>query len=320
MSRIRLACASGLGVTALVVGGLASAAVTSTAHADPGDSAACPEAFPAADLTLGQQVTGLTTAGSYQRDGVEHDSTVTPEEFTGTYRGTIDDPTGDLYVFELSGSRVTHPDGSVDAGIWAGMSGSPVYAEDGRLIGSVSYSFSGTLGSVYAGITPADQLYDLLDDVDAAAATPARIKLSEKEQTRLVKQGVPARAAQQGLRRLVPETTIAGMRAARPAALKRIANRFDRSAPALVGGTAAQDEEIPITPGSNFANADSYGTVALYGVGTTTAVCGDLALAYGHPANWAPYTETVHGAETTFIQNDVPRPTRWPTSLHPWAP
>ncbi|KRF12454.1 hypothetical protein ASG90_15945 [Nocardioides sp. Soil797] len=302
MSRARLVLASGLGAAALVTGGLASGAVTASALAEPGDSATCPAAFPADELTLGDGVTGLTTAGSYRRDGVEHDSTTVPEGFTGIYRGSIDDPGGDLLVFELEGSRITHSDGSVDAGIWAGMSGSPVFAADGRLIGAVSYSFTGLLGSTFAGVTPADQLYDLLDD--GAPAAPARIKLSSKEQQQLVRGGLPATAAERGLRQLTPEVTLSGVKGAKQVSLNRIAERFGMAAPSLTGGTSGPAEEVPIVPGSNFAAADSFGTISLFGVGTTTAVCDDRAIAFGHPANWAPSTESVHGATTTIIQGD----------------
>lgn len=301
MSRFRLVFASGLSAAALVTGGLASSAVTASALAGPGDDAACPAAFPADELGLGDEVTGLTTAGSYRRGGVEHDSTVDPEEFNGFYRGTLSDPSGDLFVFELEGSRITNPDGTVDAGIWAGMSGSPVYAADGRLIGAVSYSFSGMAGSTFAGVTPADQLYDL---IDGGAPAPAQIKLSASEQRQLVRHGLPAGAAERGLRKLAPEVTLSGVKGANRASLNRIAERFGMAAPNLTGGAAGADEELAIVPGSNFAVADSYGTISLFGVGTTTAVCGDTAIAFGHPANWAPSTESVHGATTTIIQGD----------------
>lgn len=312
MSRIHRACAGGVSAAALVAGSLVSvgvvgggaASATLTERVGPGDSAECPEAFPADELTVDLPVTGLTTAGTHERDGVPIDSSTTPEEFTGTYQATLEDPSGDLFVFKVSGSRITNSDGTIDAGIWAGISGSPLYAADGRLVGSVSYSFSGLEGSVYAGVTPADDLYDLLGENGETTTPPARVALSKGEQQELVRRGVPAAAAQQGLHRLTPETTLGGMRSARSAALARIAKRFGRSAPAVLGGGSAQDVEVPIVPGSNFANVDSFGTISLYGVGTTTAVCGDLAIAYGHPAAWAPHTQSVHGAVTALIQKD----------------
>lgn len=51
------------------------------------------------------------------------------------------------------------------------------------------------------------------------------------------------------------------------------------------------------TAGGNFATALSYGDVTVGGVGTTTAVCGHRALAFGHPFNFA-------GA-TTYGANDA---------------
>lgn len=303
MSRARLYFATGLSAAGLIVGGMASLSVSAVAA--PGSDAACPAPFLAADLTLGQPVTGLTTAGSYSRGGVEQNSTTTPEEFTGVYRGSVDNPTGDLLIFELEGSRITKADGSLDAGIWAGISGSPLYSADGRLIGSVSYGFSGAFGTTFAGVTPAAALYDLLDD--EASGARARVKLSTGEQKSLVRKGLPRAAAQDGLRRLDPPMTLAGVRHGDPKTLARIAERSGLAAPLLGGGTAANAAPVPIVPGSNFAAADSYGTVSFYSVGTTTAVCDDVAIAYGHPADFAPSRKSVHGATTTFIQADGAR-------------
>ena len=55
-----------------------------------------------------------------------------------------------------------------------------------------------------------------------------------------------------------------------------------RAAPKAGAVPAAQPK-----PGGNFAAAVSYGDVSLAGIGTTTAVCGDQALAFGHPFNIA---------------------------------
>ena len=308
MSRTHLYVATGLSAAGLLVGGLASlssAAVASPAAgqvAPPAATAACPAAYPGADLVLGQEANGLTTAGSYRRGGVEHDSSTTPEEFTGRYRGRLVDPSGDLFIFELEGSRITKADGSLDAGIWAGISGSPLYADDGRLIGSVSYSFSSLFGTTFAGVTPAADLYALLGDGEPAA--PAHISLSKTKQQSLIRAGLPPAAARDGLHRLAPETMLAGVRNGNPKALARIAKRSSRATPMLAGGSGAAADPVAITPGSNFAAADSYGAISFYSVGTTTAVCGDTAIAYGHPADFAPSRKSVHGATTTIIQAD----------------
>ena len=49
--------------------------------------------------------------------------------------------------------RLSSPEIDRVGGIWQGMSGSPVYAEDGRLIGAVAYGMSWGPSPV-AGVTP----------------------------------------------------------------------------------------------------------------------------------------------------------------------
>lgn len=286
---------------------LLAAGLVATAHpaaGAPGDDVACPAAYPATGLTLGQQVTGATTAGSYRRAGVEHDSQTTPETFSGIYRGTIEDPAGDLLVFELEGSRITGSDGTVDAGVWAGISGSPLYSGDGRLVGAVSYSFSGTTASVYAGVTPAAELYDLLEPA-APTAAAARIVPDRSEQRALARAGVPAATAEAGAVRLTPDTQIAGLGSRLdPRMLRAIARKAGRAMPRAAGGGGSQSEQIEIVPGANVAAAQSYGSLAIYSVGTASAVCDGVVIGYGHPDAWNPSPRTIHGASTVIIQDD----------------
>lgn len=289
---------------ALIASGIAAS--TSTATAVPTlIGAPCPDAYPAASLVKGQSVTGLTTAGAYKdADGTFHDSSETPEEFTGTYLGTVEDDSGDLLVFQLAGSRITKPNGEVDAGVWSGMSGSPVYAADGRLIGAVSYTFGEDGSSPRAGVTPAADMYAMLDGspLITRAAAPKTVKLSQTEKSRFMKQGVPASEVGQ-LNRLDPTATISGGKGVKPSTVAAIARKAGMPAPRVSGsGGATQAREIPIVPGGNLAASDSFGSVASYGTGTATAICGDQVLAFGHPFNFAPSSKAIHGASTVTIQ------------------
>ncbi|MGN0063447.1 MAG: hypothetical protein ACI379_04340 [Nocardioides sp.] len=295
-------------LAALAAGGLITAGLTVALPAQaatPGSGPGCPEAFPAANLVVGQTTaTGLTTAGSYTRGGTEHLSTTTPEEFTGVYRGTVEDAYGDLFVFELEGSRITDENGDIDAGIWAGISGSPLYASDGTLIGSVSYTFGGYENTNYAGVTPAADIYALLDHPDAQQL-PAKVALDAAERRDLTKAGVPAAAAAAGLKKLAPVSTLAGTRGLPERTQKRIAKQARVDLPMATAGTSAQDEEIEIVPGGSVAFAASYGTLPFYSVGTAVAVCDDVVLGYGHAGNFMPADYTMHGASTTIIQPNM---------------
>lgn len=290
-------------VTAIAVLSTGVVAASQQATAAPGEGPACPLAYPATDLELGDQVTGATTAGSYRRGATEFDSRTTPEPFTGYYRGALEDPAGDLLVFELEGSRITRPDGSVDAGIWSGLSGSPLYAADGRLVGAVSYSFSGSESSIFAGVTPAADLYDLLAETQPAPA--ARITASRTEQHQLVRAGVPTATAASGAVRLGPDAQISGLgNRLSSRTLRTIAAKSGRALPRLAVGGGTQNADIDVVAGGNVALSDSYGSIALYSVGTAAAVCDDVVIGYGHAADWAPATRTIHGASTVIVQAD----------------
>src|SRR5262249_32558797 len=146
----------------------------STANADPADP--CPAAFPVTDLVAGMPASGLT---------VEKGNTADP--FTATVLGVVTDgiaPGLDLIIVE------THSPATRRAGgVWAAMSGSPVSAADGRLIGAVAYSLS--LGpSPVAGVTPAADMYQILTRPGAAAAKPASmVALPAAIKQRLVASG-----------------------------------------------------------------------------------------------------------------------------------
>ena len=60
---------------------------------------------------------------------------------------------GVLPGIDMVMARLDSPTIQQVGGIWQGMSGSPVYAADGRLIGAVAYGFSFGASPV-AGITP----------------------------------------------------------------------------------------------------------------------------------------------------------------------
>ncbi|MFS3127590.1 hypothetical protein ACLM5J_04215 [Nocardioides sp. Bht2] len=292
----------GAGATlTLLTAGLVAATSTATGAPSPGVSADCPLPFPAEDLVPGLTVTGKTTAGTYKRGATIHSSPETPEAFTGTYLSTIEDATGDLFLFELEGSRISNPDGSVDAGIWAGISGSPVYA-NGQLVGSVSYGFTQATGSRIAGITPAAALYDLLGETDPAPAQ--RIVPNRAQRAELTRAGVSASEITGGLNRLTNPTVLAGANGLSTKTLRAIAAKSGRPMPKLAGSTGNQANTVPIVAGGNVAVADSYGSVALYSVGTAAAVCDDIVIGYGHPNVWSPAQGTIHGASTATIMAD----------------
>src|SRR6185295_16747770 len=120
-----------------------AAASTAAALTPPGD---CPTVKPLSSVAEGQRGIGWT---------VQHGTTREP--FRVKILGVL--PNGiiagrDLIIVKISdvaGKDMIEKAG----GIWAGMSGSPVYV-NGQLLGSISYGFTAAPSRI-GGVTPAEQ-------------------------------------------------------------------------------------------------------------------------------------------------------------------
>ena len=304
---------------ALVAAGIA--ATTSVAQADPDvieqpvDTDLCPGTpvwtggFTSADA--GKPVHGLTTTHG-----------ITPEGFTGKYVSTLVNGAGrgkDIYLFRMEGSRITKTNGagdvSVDAGIWAGMSGSPVYDNDGNLIGSVSYGFSGGPSNL-AGVTPAKDIISIQNGTGTTAATasaPVSASIS-KLAAQSTTSTLDTAADFSEIHQLALPRVSAGIKGAaanKIASKSRVlADKYGSTLPKFRSGSQTAgniDLDDALVPGGNLATSWSHGDVALAAVGTITAVCGDKVFAFGHPDDFSgdKATETFHAAEAADIQEDA---------------
>lgn len=282
-----------LSLGALVAAGLATVPAAQSAP-DP----SCPAAFPVASIVEGQRVTGLTVSKG-----------ATPSSFTGEVVGVLDDgiaPDLDLVMVRLSSAALT-----AAGGVWSGMSGSPVYARDGRLVGAVSYGL-GMSPTMIAGVTPAADMQALLttDTAEAqrsvaAAAQNETIDLPRALSSRLVSSGA-AEAAEvdEGLSRLRLPVAVSGLSSRR---MRQAAKLMPTPNVRLYKSSSAspQGPEISVVAGGNLAASASYGDVTWAGVGTATAVCGDEVLAFGHPFMYSGRTSlTMHGADVLYVQQD----------------
>ena len=289
----RRTCAALASLSAVaVVSGLTAAPVASLTP-----SASCPLAYPVAGVTKGLPVTGLTVT-----------SGTTPESFSGKILGVINDgiaPGLDMIMAELTSPEIDR------VGIWQGMSGSPVYAEDGRLIGAVSYGLTWGSSPV-AGITPAEEMYGQLSNKPLDAAAPVaegaeQVTIPSAMSQRMVSSGAASEEeAQDGMTRLLLPVGISGM--ANGNRLKRAEKAFSLPGARIYksGSANAAGDPIPVVAGGNLAASLSYGDVSAVGVGTATAVCGDEVLAFGHPMMFSgPSQMTMHGADAIYIQADT---------------
>jgi SpoIVB peptidase S55 len=102
--------------------------------------------FPCASVALIRRLAGT---------GYTISSGTTPKPFTARVIGVLKDgiaPGLDMIIVETDSPAIRDA-----GGIWAGMSGSPVYTSDGRLLGAVAYGLSGAPSRI-GGITPAEEM------------------------------------------------------------------------------------------------------------------------------------------------------------------
>lgn len=233
------------------------------------------EAFTAGDTVTGLSVTQGTT----------------PEAFSGTYIGYIDDGIGlgkDLLLFKLSSPVIDGTGGLKAAGIWAGMSGSPV-SKDGRLIGAVSYSLNADNLPI-AGITPAEYMKSI---GTTAVSTAANLKVT-RANLKVSDSGI--KAAGTGLvgatLSQVKTVNVAGGAGEKLNAFtNRTYARTTRSARAdimrsgelMPAAAVSSDVNDPLVAGGTVAALYGSADLIAGGVGTVTAVCGDTVWAFGHP-------------------------------------
>ncbi|MCE0536939.1 hypothetical protein LWF15_15660 [Kineosporia rhizophila] len=283
---IRSRAAGGFIATA-AVSGLLVALPAATASAAATD---CPAALPTADAVDGVGGTGYT---------VERGTTAEP--FSATVLGRITDgiaPGIDMIMAEVDSPALERA-----GGVWAGMSGSPVYTGDGKLIGSVSYGLAAS--SKIAGITPAEDLMAL-----RGSATGARkISVPKSQAARIAKTGEASKAlAAKGFERLPVPVSASGIAKKNTgrylAGLEKSSGLAVRRGGSAIG-VGAESSPSEIFAGSNYAASLSYGDISLVGLGTTTYVCDGTAVAFGHPFLSAGRAEFgVHPASAVYVQED----------------
>lgn len=266
----------------------AGAAVVGTAPAAVSAEAAdvCDVAFPVDELVNGDLVEGLTVTR-----GAE------PEPFTGEVLGVIDDGIAvdlDMVMVELD-----MPEFASTKGIWQGMSGSPVYAGDGRLIGAVAYGLSWGPSPI-AGVTPYEEMDNYL-----ATAPPGPIEVDRATARTIAREtSVTVAQAEEGFTQLRMPLGISGLSSTRLAKAAGVDKPYaPKGAYSMGRSSAAAPGPETIVPGGNLAASVAYGDVTMAGVGTATSVCEDEVVGFGHPlAFLGKTTMSLHPADALFIQ------------------
>lgn len=301
--RNRRTVAAGSAVLLAVLGG----AITAPAQAVPVEGGVtvpdCPAAYPLSSVTTDTVGQGLTVV-----------SGTTPEPFKVEVLGVMKNGIAadkDLIMVklsDLSGQNVIAQAG----GGWGGISGSPVYV-DGKLLGSVSYRFT-LAPSPIAGVTPAAYMNPLLD-LDGAAARraeqtkpAAQVSLSKSARQRLAAKAGTA-VPRGSLRPITTPLGVSGLSSRRLDRLQSQLDKAGRSYQVYSAGGAGSavgttPTERPVA-GGNFAYSLSSGDFDAFGLGTTTLVCGDQAVAFGHEISKAgPVSYAANNANAVAIIKD----------------
>jgi hypothetical protein len=276
----------------LILAGVWAATVwAGAALAAPGP---CATVMPLSAVAKGQTGTGWTVV-----------SGTDPQSFDAEVLGVAKNlvaPGRDVIIVKISGPTV-----DAGGGVWAGMSGSPVYI-NGDLAGALAYGFSFGATDV-AGLTPAEDMLDI-DGLPVAPKVPARIHLSRSVvRSVAAKIGAALPTVGGSLVRLKLPVSVSGVLTERFGKIRKLFKQY-KSTFRLTPGSSASfglggviDD---LVPGGNFAAALSYGDVTFAGVGTTTYVCDGHALAFGHPMTFGGKTKL--GAGSADAITIVPDP------------
>jgi hypothetical protein len=251
----------------------------------------CKQPFPIADLARGDAVEGRTVSEG-----------TTPEPFTGDVVGVLRDgiaPGLDMVIVNLSSPEIDRV-----GGIWQGMSGSPVYADDGRLIGAVAYGLAWGSSPV-AGITPFEEMNDYLGE----AVAPAKIRVGRGLAERIAASSdVSAAQASQGFTQLRMPLGVSGLTAKRLEQSNNADREYLGQHDTYVAGRAtgaASPDPSTVVAGGNLAAALAYGDITAAGVGTATSVCAGRVVGFGHPMTFSGTTTlSLHPADALYVQED----------------
>jgi hypothetical protein len=277
-----------MAVSAAVTAGLCLAGTAALSTPSRAATGTCDTAYPVANLTQGQPVTGLTVSNG-----------TTPSAFTGSVLGVITDgvePGVDLVMAKLSSPDID------DAGIWEGMSGSPVYAADGSLIGAVSYTLAWGQTPI-AGITPWEDMAQY-----AGSVTPPSLRIPTSAAKDIAgHSAVTLAQAAQGFHELKAPVVVAGLS---DRALDEARHRpyLSRSASAA-GHASAPSSLADMVAGGNLVATLATGDITIGGLGTITSVCSDRLVGFGHPLSFTGRTTYgLAGASALYIQKDPTGP------------
>jgi hypothetical protein len=285
------------GLVALAIAVAAWGAGPATSASSWSMTGECPSILPLSQVSTGMKGTALSVVQGRTLSTMN-------VEVLGILRDGVG-PGRDIIVVDLSGSVVT-----AAGGLWAGASGSPVFfRRDGRdrLAGAIAYGLAGG-GSTLAGLTPAEDMEDLLAPGSPGDSASAAVRVPTALASRMAAASGLSIAQTGTMTRLRTPLSASGVT---DRGLRQMQAAIDRQGLPFIpymGGSASNNPQSPpgrLRAGDSFAAAMSLGDITVAGIGTTTFVCNGKAVAFGHPFNWTgDTTMAARAADTITIVKD----------------
>ncbi len=222
-------------------------------------------------------------------------------------------PKQNMILARLSGGPIAR------TGVFAGMSGSPVYIDD-KLIGAVAYAFP-FAKEPFAGITPIREMVDIFKEKPEPG--PRRVHrvnpykmydvaqlpsfLSHFELPQFFVE--PSLTRRQDLGRLQPIATPLNLSGFSPRSIQQFSSQLELLGlvPVRGMGTALMEanEDTPLQAGSTITVQLVRGDIDVSASGTATHIEGDRIYGFGHPFLSVGYTDLPlnKGAVLTIIPN-----------------
>lgn len=225
-----------------------------------------------------------------------------PEAFDATLLGVMEDaiaPGRSMIVIEA-----TSP--AIDAnGIWAGMSGSPVYHDD-ELIGAVAFGLSWGPSQI-AGLTPAEDMFELPGVSSTTTTSTMSVPVTRTMRQRIAaSSGTSMQETGDSMDQLRLPLAVSGGRRARERLTRAVADESLPFVPYRASSTASETlEATDMGAGDSLGAGLSFGDITIAAVGTTTFVCDGKAVGFGHPFTWEGRTTLgATGADALTVVGD----------------
>jgi hypothetical protein len=264
---------------------------------------------PPAVLPVNQIHPGMTGAGQTVLQGQ------TLSSFNVEVLGVI--PNAFYLGVDVIVMKMTGPADFVDTtgGAIAGMSGSPIMI-NGKLAGAVAWGIAED--RTVFGATAAEDMVGLFSTSGANGPPPSSFALTPQVRRAIAAAtGTSLTQTATSMDALPVPLGVSGASGARLSDIEGTFADHGIAITAFAAGSASAPspttlDPTPFKPGSGFGAGLAYGDVSYYTFGTTTAVCGNTAIAFGHPfAGTGPTALGLNEVDVIAIDNG----TFWGTKI-----